>query len=360
MSGARSTSLSSRLGLLLIAAAVAAGCSSHKGPTEPGHGNALAVLCPVNQAVDDLTNSPTFPVNFPAPSTTGGEAPVSVQCTPASGSGFPVGETPVTCNATDATGRVASCTFTVALTPVPMLGVTSFMAFGDSLTEGEVQPQSRFRPLVTDPDHGYPAVLLQLLQDRYKGQTITLVNAGNGGEHVQEGFERLQEALDDVQPESLIILEGINDLDDFPDHDNIPHIVGLLRDDIHEAYARGVEPVFISTLTPQREPSPGGGNRRPLDDALIRDTNDAIREMAESEGAIVVDGYAAIDADVATLVGADGLHLTIAGYQVLADAFFEAIKDNLELPPAAPAPPDDDASAPAAKPVLLPGRPRWR
>jgi lysophospholipase L1-like esterase len=346
--------------LLLGLLALAARCDSHHGPTDPGNGRTLAILCPVNQAVDDLTNAPAVPVNFPAAATTGGDAPVAVQCDPASGATFPVGATPVTCNASDAGGHVAACTFTVTVAPVPMLSLTSFMAFGDSLTEGEVQPQWRLRsPAVTDPAHGYPAVLFQLLQDRYKGQTITLVNEGHGGEHVQEGFYRLQEALDANQPESLILFEGINDLNDFPDHDNIPHIVDLLRDDIHEAYDRGVEPVFISTLTPQREPSPGGGNRVPVGDDLIRDTNEAIREMAESEGAIVVDGYAAIDADVATLVGADGLHLTVAGYQVLANAFFEAIRDNLELPPGtvpSDAAPGEEPATRAA-PVFLSARP---
>jgi hypothetical protein len=62
--------------------------------------------------------------------------------------------------------------------------------------------------------------------------------------------------------------------------------------------------------------------------------------MAAREGAIVVDGYAAIDVDVATLVGADGLHLTVAGYQALANAFFTVIQQNLELPAA---PPSDTA-----------------
>jgi lysophospholipase L1-like esterase len=322
------------------AAALVASCGSHHGPTSPDH-DPLVILCPVGQAVDDLTNAPTMPVNFQAPATTGGQAPVTVVCNPASGTSFTLGQTPVSCTATDAAGTVASCGFAVTVTPVPMLSLTSFMAFGDSLTEGEVEPQQHgWRPFVTDPEHGYPAVLLQLLQQRYKAQTISLANEGSGGEHVADGYIRLQGVLDANTPQVLLLFEGINDLNDTRDHDEIPQIVDTLRDDIREAIAHGVETVFVSTLTPQREPTPGASNRQPVDDQLIRDANDEIRDMAAREGAIVVDGYAAIDVDVATLVGADGLHLTVAGYQALANAFFTVIQQNLELPAA---PPSDTA-----------------
>jgi lysophospholipase L1-like esterase len=319
------------------AAALVASCGSHHGPTSPDH-DPLVILCPVGQAVDDLTNAPTMPVNFQAPATTGGQAPVTVVCNPASGTSFTLGQTPVSCTATDAAGTVASCGFAVTVAPVPMLSLTSFMAFGDSLTEGEVEPQQHgWRPFVTDPEHGYPAVLLQLLQQRYKAQTISLANEGRGGEHVADGYIRLQGVLDANTPQVLLLFEGINDLNDTRDHDEIPQIVDTLRDDIREAIAHGVETVFVSTLTPQREPTPGASIRQPVDDQLIRDANDEIRDMAAREGAIVVDGYAAIDVDVATLVGADGLHLTVAGYQALANAFFTVIQQELELPAAPPA-----------------------
>ncbi|HWB17151.1 MAG TPA: GDSL-type esterase/lipase family protein [Vicinamibacterales bacterium] len=332
--------------VVVAAAALVVGCGGHHGPTSPDHG-LLAIVCPVDQTVDDPTNAPAMPVNFPAPTTTGGQAPVTVVCNPASGTSFALGQTPVSCSATDAAGTAVSCGFAVTVAPVPMLRLTSFMAFGDSLTEGEVEPQQHgWRPFISDPEHGYPAVLLQLLQQRYKAQTISLVNEGQGGEHVADGYYRLQGVLDANTPQVLLLFEGINDLNDTRDHDEIPHIVDTLRDDVREAFAHGVDTVFVSTLTPQREPSPGGGNRSPVDDQLIRDTNDEIRDMATREGAIVVDGYAAIEVDVATFVGADGLHLTVAGYQALANAFFTVIQQTLELPAT---PPADASPTPAAR-----------
>jgi lysophospholipase L1-like esterase len=337
--------------LVLAAAALLARCSSHHGPTSPDPGGPLAIACPVNQTVDDLTNAPTMPVNFAAPTTTGGKAPVTVQCNPASGTNFALGQTPVSCGATDTGGHFATCAFNVIVASVPMLRATSFLTFGDSLTEGEVEPQWRVRtPFDVDPAHGYPAVLAQLLITRYKAQTITLINEGYGGERLEDGFYRLREVLEANHPQVVLLFEGINDLNGNADYEEIPHIVNGLRDDIRESFAQGAESVLVSTLTPQRDPSPGYPDRHFVDDELIRDTNDEIAEMAESEGAMVMDGYSAIAVDVATLVGADGLHLTIAGYQALANAFFTVIQQNLELPTSTAAPPADTGpTTPAAR-----------
>jgi lysophospholipase L1-like esterase len=323
------------LPVLLVAAALTASCS-HDGPAAPTPGEPLAIVCPVDQTVNDVTNAPTVAVTFAAPRTTGGQAPLTVQCNPASGTNFALGQTPVSCGATDTGGHFASCAFNVTVARVPMLSATSFITFGDSLTEGEVEPQGLVRPpLDVDTAHGYPAVLARLLTDRYTSQTITLLNAGYGGERLEDGFYRLRETLTTYHPEVVLLFEGINDLNGNADYDEIPHIVNGLRDDIRESIAQGVRAVLVSTLTPQRDPSPGYPNRHFVEDGLIRDTNSEIADMARREGAILVDGYSAIAGDVATLVGADGLHLTIAGYQALANAFFMAIEQNLEVVPAA-------------------------
>lgn len=328
--------------LVLAAAALLARCSSHHGPTSPDPGGPLAIACPVDQTVDDLTNAPAMPVNFPTPTTTGGQTPVTIQCNPASGTNFALGQTPVSCGATDTGSHFATCAFNVTVAPVPMLSVTSFMAFGDSLTEGEVQPQQHaHRVMAYDPADGYPAQLLGMLQARYKAQTITLSNEGLGGQDTWGDYDRLLAALDAEHPQALLLLEGINDLDGNADYDEIPHIIDGLRADVRESKARGVQFVLVSTLTPQREPTPGSPDRRNFvqDPQLIQDTNDEIRDMAAQEGAILVDGYSAIAVDPATLVGADGLHLTVAGYQALANAFLVAIEQHMELPPPVPSPP---------------------
>src|SRR5947207_1152516 len=70
-------------------------------------------------------------VTFTAPVVTNGSAPVTTACTPSAGSSFSVGQKTVTCTATDALQRAASCSFIVTVLEPPKLTTTSFLAFGD-------------------------------------------------------------------------------------------------------------------------------------------------------------------------------------------------------------------------------------
>lgn len=82
-------------------------------PAAPPPPPALAIVCP-----DPTATSPLgFPVivNF-GPTVNGGLAPIGSSCSPASGSLFPVGTTPLTCTAVDAARQVASCSATVVVT----------------------------------------------------------------------------------------------------------------------------------------------------------------------------------------------------------------------------------------------------
>ena len=55
--------------------------------------------------------------------------------------------------------------------------------------------------------------------------------------------------------------------------------------------------------------------------------------MVHAEGAILVDPYPAFIGREAEYVAADGLHLSRAGYQALADAFIAAIKNTVTSTP---------------------------
>ena len=119
-------------------------------------------------------------VSYGSPTVTGGTAPVVTSCTPPSGSAFSVGSTVVTCPATGAVHRTANCSFPVTVTlPSPRLGVTTILAFGDSITEGEVPVAGEFfiRPQFVEPDHSYPANLTTLLAQRYTAQGASRVDA---------------------------------------------------------------------------------------------------------------------------------------------------------------------------------------
>jgi hypothetical protein len=97
-------------------------------PPPPPPPTALAITCPAAQNATATTAS-GIAVLYPAPTTTGGTAPVSVVSLPASGSVFPVGMTNVTATATDALNKTASCTFMV-MVAAPVSNSTDSAAYG--------------------------------------------------------------------------------------------------------------------------------------------------------------------------------------------------------------------------------------
>ena len=175
-------------------------------------------------------------VSYGAPSVTGGTTPVSTTCTPSSGSAFNVGSTVVTCTATDAVRRTAGCSFPVSVTlPSPRLGAATILAFGDSITEGEVPVAGEFgvHPQFVELDQSYPAQLTTLLGQRYSAQGVSrldaicgndppstaasgivVINAGCLGERAQDlaTLARLNNKLVAYHPDVVLLLEGVNDL----------------------------------------------------------------------------------------------------------------------------------------------------
>jgi len=276
------------------------------------------------QSVDGVA----LPVTYPAATVVGGAAPVATQCVPASAGSFPIGSTLVTCTATDARNRTDTCTFTVTVNPPPRIRVTRYVAFGDSMTEGKLS----FAPMaIGDPGPavGYVFKLATLLEARYTAQQFSVTDEGLGGEATAMGLDRLSGVLIRDQPEVLLLLEGVNDLNGGRDA-AIPGVVSNLRSMIRMARSRGIV-VLIGTLLPER---PGGF--RALAPASILPANNQIRPMALAEGAVVVDLFQVFDGRTDTLLGSDGLHPNDAGYQLMADTFFDAVRAQLETPPFVP------------------------
>ena len=94
------------------------------GATEPtlGPGSALVTLvCPRIAPVKEDAQSGKANVEFADPIFSDGTAPVTVSCSPKSGSQFRIGTTTVACSATNAARELFSCTTTVTVTDRPKL-----------------------------------------------------------------------------------------------------------------------------------------------------------------------------------------------------------------------------------------------
>lgn len=323
--------------LAIIAATACGSCSSPSQPTSFG------ISCPISQGLVSQDGNPVA-VTYADPSITGGQAPFTSSCTPASGAGFPLGATLVTCTAQDAKHLNASCSFEVqvrAAPPkppqIPQISATRFVAFGDSITYGVTATCARVTPFMTfaetmavlqqaasDP-WAYPNVLQDRLRGRYTAQTPTVVNRGVPGEEIADGATRLPGTLTVDLPEVVLLQEGANDVNQGHSPANI---AAAMRTMVREARSRGMQP-YVGTILPQR-PLGVGGSCRGFGADGVAAANDQLRSMAASEGAPLVDLYQAFGGVAGDLIGPDGLHPTEAGYQKIADTFFDAIRQRLE------------------------------
>jgi lysophospholipase L1-like esterase len=328
-------------------AVLVAGCSSSTAPT-PVPPTVVPdppkVTCPTPQTIQLTTKDASTPVVYGTATAVSGKAPVTTTCTPASGSLFNIGQTTVSCAATDAMQRTDTCTFFVTVVPPPLLATTTFVAFGDSITAGESGlgsldggplTISRFHPTVLLPSsQRYPTVLQQNLAVRYPTQVSTVSNQGLSGEAVADPgtFPRFAGLLSSRQYSAVLIMEGTNDL--FV-HDSLaisPAINGLQRM-LREAKGQGVRP-YLATIPPINA---NGFRGATYSWALVPDLNERIRALAASENVTLVDVYQGFNGNLA-LIGIDGLHPNADGYAKIAELFFTAIRQTLETPAPAPLP----------------------
>jgi acyl-CoA thioesterase I len=314
-----------------------AACDNPIAPPPPGGGGGVtpdppSIACPQSIAADVAT-APAV-VTFPAPTVSAGATPLVTSCTIESGQTFPVGSTDVICTTTDSLSRRSQCTFQVRVTISARLQGTKFLAFGDSITEGEVAPPvAGARVRVVDTVNNYPTVLQSSLRDQFPSQTadIRVINAGKSGLTAVQDEDRLVDEVSRNSPDVLLLLHGTNDVNGGA----FPGAIGnSLRSDIRRAKQRGVKLVLLSTLLPQVP-----GRFRAFNPDGIIETNFVIRDIAPREGAILVDSFAVLNPMKEKLIGNDGLHPTVEGYRVLADTFLAAIRANFQAaPPASFAP----------------------
>lgn len=313
--------------------ALLSGCGST--PTTPGAGSGggttpltLAVTCPA--AVTTSTAAASVGVSYAPPAATGGTQPVTASCSPASGSAFNRGTNTVTCSATDAVGKVATCTFAITVQSIPVLKGTKFLAFGDSITAGEVL--NAIRQPIVNAAKSYPTLLEAQLNSRYIAQVTFVQNYGASGEILMsdQGYRsnetaaRYNLALTAQRPDAVLLLEGANDFNSVGITDD--QIAEVLRQMVREAFLGNAKAVYLATLTPQIP-----GLLRSSQAARVPTLNAKIRVIAQQEGATLVDIYAAMIGNVTTLINADdGLHPYPAGYAVMADTFNTAIKATFE------------------------------
>lgn len=276
------------------------------------------------------------------PTVTNGDPPVTTSCTPASGSTFAVGATPVSCTATDVRQRSTSCSFSVVVQPPPRVRLTRFLAFGDSITAGEdgnttltslsLEQSLRLNyPTVILSGRDYPTVLQGLLAARYTTQQPTVTNRGVSGEFAAATatLSRFTGLVASRSYDAVLLMEGANDIccGTGGNPAGVPPAIANFRRMIAEARTRGVR-VFLATLPPAN-PS---GRRGEVRYQVVPILNAEIRTLATAEGVPLVDVFDAFGGDF-SLLSADGLHPNADGFARIASKFYDVLRQDLEETP---------------------------
>jgi lysophospholipase L1-like esterase len=310
---------------MLVGALLCVACTDNPiAPPPPPPLDPISLRCPQPLSILSPRDQPTS-VAYVQPIGSSGAPPVTVTCTPASGAIFQLGTTMVMCTGADAQQRTASCSFSVTVTRPPRLSVTRFVAFGDSITAGEINNDSNGNVArVVDPVNNYPVKLQGMLTARYTAQQFLVSNQGQSGNRANLDVNRLASVVTQQRPDVLLLLEGVNDIDG-DGASAIPAAIQALRSMILIARGLGVS-VYVGTLLPQRPSA-----LRAVQPLLVPVFNNQLVPVAVANGAKVVDLYTAFLPHLTTWIGADGLHPNAVGYEQMAQIFFNQIKTDFEV-----------------------------
>lgn len=197
-----------------------------------------------------------------------------------------------------------------------------YMAFGDSITEGEG----------SSGDAGY----VDSLEDKLSAflGAAELRREGIGGTLSEQGADRIGQRLSRNRPAFTLILYGTNDWYECPEDDPPAcFTVDALRSMVGQVKAAGSLPV-LATIVPVN----AGYDARvpPARNEWLKGLNVLIRAVASQEGAALADVepafYQAAGNDLSQMFS-DHVHPNDRGYDVISDVFFKAITSP-RVPPA--------------------------
>ena len=196
--------------------------------------------------------------------------------------------------------------------PIGANGPNQYLAFGDSITEGAG----------SDRRTGFATPLQARLRAYWGGEAEVRVDGVRGSRSV-DGLARLPASLKQNRPAFVLILYGTNDWNGRCQSlaAEACFTVGALRDMVRAARAAGSQPVVGTIIPAHPGLAPAERNR------WIQAENELIRALAQQEGAVLADTWAAFGADQGQWPALffDDLHPNEDGYARIGEAFFQAL-----------------------------------
>jgi len=198
---------------------------------------------------------------------------------------------------------------------------TRYLAFGDSITQGYGDDDSRVQK-------GYPPRLQALLAQR--GQSAVVINAGLGGETTAEGVSRLGSVLAQNPADVLLLMEGTNDINERVSLETTTFNLDKMA---KKAGAAGLSTVH-ATIIPRRPTA----NTDPANQETAQ-LAARIRELAAANDRKLADPFEVFFYETPGvfskdyLGGIDNLHPNAAGYDILAKVFADVLTGFDAVPP---------------------------
>lgn len=195
------------------------------------------------------------------------------------------------------------------------------LCFGDSITYGvtlealSLPPGAQSELALVE---GYVPKLWRLLESKY-GPGFELINAGVPGERTVEGVERLRTELRVYEPDLVLLLEGIVDVNN--DSPRFPVVRENLVEMMTMARREGSFVIIGSypLLNPDGFRTTGAQYIPRLNDIIRQEANRLAVPVADHEKASDLAGQ-----------GPDGLHPNNIGYERMASTWLTAIEELAE------------------------------
>lgn len=202
----------------------------------------------------------------------------------------------------------------------------TILFIGDSITD-----VGRNRTDASDLGGGFPSLLAAKLAEKYPNYALTILNRGISGDQVIDLKNRWSEDCLALQPDLVTILVGINDVGFVIDEQPIPTDEELAKFEANyrlllEQLQEKTEAKIV-LMEPFVLPFPSDRlNWRDQLDPRIQ----IVRQLAAEYNAVLVplDGLLnakGISDNCAKYTGDDGVHPTLAGHKVIADAWLSSL-----------------------------------
>ncbi len=164
---------------------------------------------------------------------------------------------------------------------------------------------------------------------------LTVYNKGIGGQNSAQGRVRFESDVKALKPDYVFIYFGLNDTLNEPAFLPLARFVSNLQWMAEYSSKNGIKPVLCTIHRVAEEPLLRRHKRESYAEEgpngkIVR-YNAAIRALAGEKKLPLADFYKAVEdaPEYRKIVSADGVHLTPAGYELLAKTFFNAVAKEL-------------------------------